>query len=247
MRNDDVMDDKDYKAFVHVKSNLMPSVLSSLSTGGFALTIVEDEEESISILAGREYSLIVVELSYCLNRDYLHRFDLIRSISGAPILALVDAEDYSGAEPFIELADDTMLTRFDPKELALRARALVKKNSISWKAGGIRYPRRIYGELCIHTGQFKVSFQRKRVNVTTTEFLVLQLLSEYPEQVFTREQIFDAVWDENSDSYISKSVNNHVQHLNNKLKEVSGYEYIKPQRGIGYYFLPPQEIRRRIV
>lgn len=231
------------KALVRVDNRLIPSISTSLSACGFCLTIVEDKGEAINIIAAQEYSLIVAEFSP--NCDCGHCFDLVRSISDAPILALVDAADYLDIEPFLKLADDAMLAQFDPQELSIRAKALINNISVAWKYNSESSVRRVYGDLHISIPKFKVTYQRMDIEVTKTEFQILQLLSERPGQVFTREQIYNVVWDELARSYVTKSVNNHVQRLNNKLKKASGYEYIKAKWGIGYYFAPPQAQMRK--
>ena len=57
----------------------------------------------------------------------------MRAVSNAAILVLVYSEDYRDIQPFLECADDAMLSQFDEREFTVRATALAKYPRAPWR------------------------------------------------------------------------------------------------------------------
>jgi DNA-binding response OmpR family regulator len=79
---------------------------------------------------------------------------------------------------------------------------------------------------------------RKRgslVPLTATEFRLLQTLAEHKDQVLTRDQLLDHVWDQRADGIYTRTVDVHIGRLRKKIEnDPSRPEYIVTVAGLGY-------------
>ena len=94
-----------------------------------------------------------------------------------------------------------------------------------------------FHELEIHVKEQEVYRRGIRVSLSRQEFLALQLLSEHPGWVCTKEQIYDAVCSDPKFGSIDNSVYCLIKGIRKKLKN----EYIQTVRGVGYKFVIPEE------
>ena len=94
-----------------------------------------------------------------------------------------------------------------------------------------------FHELEIHVKEQEVYRRGTRVSLSRQEFLVLQLLSEHPGWICTKEQIYNAVYDDEKIVDIDNAVYCLVRSIRKKLKN----KYIQTVRGVGYKFMIPEE------
>lgn len=94
-----------------------------------------------------------------------------------------------------------------------------------------------FHELEIHTKEQEVYWRGERVPLSHQEFLVLCFLTEHPGWVCTKEQIYNAVYDDEKIVDIDNAVYCLVRSIRKKLKN----EYIQTVRGVGYKFMIPEE------
>ena len=94
-----------------------------------------------------------------------------------------------------------------------------------------------YSGLCIDPVQHQISYQRKAIPLTETyEFQTLVYLASQPGRVFTKEQIYQAVWKEEPVD-VSSAVFCIIRNIRQKLREVTTKEYIQTVWGVGYKFV----------
>lgn len=93
------------------------------------------------------------------------------------------------------------------------------------------------GDITIFLDRREVFKRGIKINTTFTEFEILQLLARNPRRVFSREQIYDIVWNEPySGDY--NIVMSHISHLREKLEDDPGNPvYIQTVWGVGYRFI----------
>ena len=94
-----------------------------------------------------------------------------------------------------------------------------------------------FHELEIHTKEQEVYWRGERVPLSHQEFLVLCFLTKHPGWVCTKEQIYNAVYDDEKIVDIDNAVYCLVRSIRKKLKK----EYIQTVRGVGYKFMIPEE------
>ncbi len=149
-------------------------------------------------------------------------------VSSIPIIMLTAKTEEMDRVLGLELgADDYVGKPFSPKELVARVKAVLRR-SVEYKE-----PEKIKvgNKILIDSMKYQVTVDGDLVNLTTTEFKILEILACRKGNVFSREQILNSLW--GSDKVvIDRTVDVHIKHLRSKLGEEG--KIIKNIRGIGY-------------
>lgn len=154
-----------------------------------------------------------------------------------PILMLSARDDLTDKVLGLELgADDYVTKPFEPRELLSRVRAMLR--FAAQRQPGLTSPR---GELPVVFGPIKFWRQKHQVEIngqpvdlTPTEWALMELFLEHPGQVFGRETLLRRIW---GDDFLgdSRTVDTHVQRLRAKLETLSETpRLIQTVRGFGY-------------
>ena len=128
-------------------------------------------------------------------------------------------------------ADDFIPKPFDNAEVLARVEAQLRRyKQFSGPEGGRVLT---HGDLVLDRDSVTVTAAGKPVPLTAREFHILTLLMEHPKKVFTREQLYQQVWE---GAYMGddNTVNVHISNLRAKLAKASPTEYIKTGWGIGF-------------
>lgn len=132
-------------------------------------------------------------------------------------------------------ADDYMTKPFSPRELVARVQVMLRRP----RAGSASPPTvRRFGPLTIRPEAREVELDGLSVDLTRTEFDLLECLSNHPGRVVTRRQLTDAVWgaDWVGDDHV---VDVHIAHLRKKLRDdPSAPHFVLTVRGVGYRLRP---------
>jgi two-component system alkaline phosphatase synthesis response regulator PhoP len=154
------------------------------------------------------------------------------------IIAFLTArgEDYSQIAGFDAGADDYITKPVKPKVLVSRIRALLKRynsadNNIQTTSSQDNTSITL-GDLVIDRERYVVVHQGNELDLPKKEFELLQLLASKPDRVFTRDEIYSAVWGDNI-IVGDRTIDVHIR----KLREKIGQDYIKTIKGVGYKFV----------
>ncbi len=106
------------------------------------------------------------------------------------------------------------------------------------KADNNVYPLVFGTELIINPMYRHVIINGELLELTRTEFDLLYYMAKYPNQIFSRQQLYRQVWHDDLGISGENTVRAHIGNLYKKLADV-GKNYIQNSRGVGYKFVPP--------
>lgn len=127
--------------------------------------------------------------------------------------------------------DDYVTKPFDPTELIARIKANIRRIMPNMDTDTLTI-----GNLSINFKDMSVFKNEKTVDLFTKERMVLFYLAQHPNQVFSVEQLYDAIWGIDTDADV-KTVSVHISTLRKKIEDRPSYpNYIVTVRGFGYKF-----------
>ncbi|MER5294335.1 response regulator transcription factor [Streptomyces pharetrae] len=160
----------------------------------------------------------------------------VREDSQLPIIMLTARGDDFDVIVGLEAgADDYIVKPARPEVIEARIRAVLRR--IEDVAPG-RPATEVHGDLTIDRAGLSVTKAGKRLTLAPSELKLLLHLSAAPEQVFSRQQLLEHVW-EHSYHADARLVDACVRRLRNKIEDESGTpRYVQTLRGFGYRFGP---------
>jgi two-component system phosphate regulon response regulator PhoB/two-component system alkaline phosphatase synthesis response regulator PhoP len=201
----------------------------NLRKAGYRFEGFQEADDLYRYLAREKPNLILLDLMLP-GTDGLEVCRHIRKtedLSGIPIIMLTARGDESDVVVGLELgADDYVTKPFSIKELVARIHAVLRR-----PGGGEAARRIVIGPLVIDLDKFEVVAGGAKVDLTATEFKILQLLASRKGRVFTRDQILDFLWGQEK-AVIDRTIDVHIRNLREKLGEAGSL--IKNIRGVGY-------------
>jgi DNA-binding response OmpR family regulator len=160
----------------------------------------------------------------------------LRDRSDVPIILLTSRRDETDRIAGLELgADDYVVKPFSPQELVSRVRAVLRRAKGSQTAGTspLNFP-----SLMIDPQTRLVTVRGEEIALTAKEFDMLYHLARHPRQVFTRDQLLEAVW--GMSEYIDPgTITVHVRRLREKIEmDPANPAHLVTVWGVGYKFEP---------
>ncbi|MGB9893080.1 MAG: response regulator [Candidatus Saccharicenans sp.] len=153
--------------------------------------------------------------------------------SSLPIIMLTARSQEADRVAGLELgADDYVTKPFSLRELEARIKAVLRRLEKPAR-GELGEKKLAGGKLIINQEKHEVRIKDKAVELSLSEFKILELLTSRPGRVFTRDQILDHLWGQEK-VVIPRTVDVHVRHLREKLGPLGSL--IKSLRGVGYKY-----------
>jgi phosphate regulon transcriptional regulator PhoB len=214
--------------------DLVELVTYNLTREGLKVSSAPDAEEALDMIKKGDFSLIILDRML----PGLQGTELCRIIrnnpktASIPIIMLTAKGEVSDKIQGLETgADDYMAKPFSPKELIARVNAVLRRTSDK----ATREDVITLGNLRIDRERYVVLKNKIPLNLSSTEFKLLLYLVERRGRVFSRDQLLDAIW-QNETFVEPRTVDVHVRRLRTQIEDdPSNPKYIKTRRGVGYY------------
>jgi DNA-binding response OmpR family regulator len=200
----------------------------ALAEEGFAVDLCGDGNEALDLIKVTRFDAIILDVMLP-GRDGLSVLKTLRSRSiSTPVLILTARGSINERVEGLNLgADDYVSKPFSTDELAARTRALIRRSS------GESFSFYRIADLIVRPAERTVERSEHRIDLTSREFALLELLVRHPGRVFTRTQICERVWDYNFDPG-SNVVDVYIQRLRRKIDDPFAQKLIHTVRGTGY-------------
>lgn len=183
--------------------------------------------ENLDILKG--YNLILLDVMLGVDYDGFDICRIIRDEILTPIIfitAKTTEEDL--LEGFSAGGDDYIKKPFTPNELLARVDAHIRREDRKKEQRDII----VSGDINIYKDEKVVCVREEKIELTNKEFAIIELLATNPNRVFTQEQIYDRIYDLDSDS-LYRGISEFVYQIRNKFKKLD-INPINTVRGVGY-------------
>ena len=174
-----------------------------------------------------EYLSVFFALPDFVKQSYLYIVPAFQSYTRFLIVHIADYH-YAKIELLKIGADDYMTKPFDLYELLARIEANLKRTVDNPYQNNNTL---IYKNIKINNSL--VYINGVLVPFTSTELSILELLLQYPQKIFSKQNLYESIWNEPY-AYDDDTINTHISHIRKKIKSITNEDYIQTIWGIGY-------------
>jgi two-component system OmpR family response regulator len=207
----------------------------ALRIAGFETATASDGMSALTAIRNKKPDLLIIDI----NMPLMDGFELVERLrstgDNTPALMLSARADRVDVTRGLTLgADDYVTKPFGLEELLLRVKAILRRSQISTSSGTDLTCGPIKVDEVSHT----VTFADELVDLSPTEFRLLQVLVENKNRVLSKSLLLDEVWGITFESE-STVADTYISYLRKKLHR-DGFEGIKTVRGVGFVIQEPK-------
>jgi len=233
------MADKQKILIVDDDENIAELISLYLIKECFDTRIVHDGDAAVKEFYAYEPDLMLLDLMLP-GKDGYQVCREVRTTSACPIIMLSAKSEVFDKVLGLELGADDYLTKpFDAKEMVARVKALLRRSAMQPKAEPekettVETQMVSYPDLTINLSNYVVSYKDQHIEMPPKELELLYFLAKSPNQVFTREQLYERIW---GFDYVgdTRTVDVHVKRIREKLPDHPSWS-LATVWGVGYKF-----------
>lgn len=208
----------------------------ALKLAGFETQVANDGMSALTALRSYTPDIMIIDI----NMPLMDGFELVERLrkngNGVPVLMLSARADRIDVTRGLTLgADDYVVKPFGLEELVLRLKAILRRSQLS----SIPAATLTCGPISINDSTHTVTFEEDFVDLSPTEYRLLQVLIENKNRVLSKSALLDDVWGITFESE-STVVDTYISYLRKKLHR-DGFEGIKTIRGVGFVIQEPKK------
>jgi two-component system, OmpR family, response regulator PrrA len=219
--------EKPHILVVDDEPNMRAMLELGLSQHGFDVTSAADGAQALEHVRAGTFDAIVLDVMMP-RIDGTSLVPMLRRLTEAPIIMLSarkDAPDQIAA--LTAGADDYVGKPFDLGELAARLHSRLRRPRLA------KRDTLAYGGIILDLPSRRAEFRGSDLGLTVREFDLLTTLTREPNRVFTREQLIDAAWGDET-AVEPNVVDTYISYVRGKLEPLGGRGLIRTIRRVGY-------------
>jgi two-component system phosphate regulon response regulator PhoB len=217
---------------VEDERDLLRVITYNLKQAGFDVVGAPDGETALRAVREERFDIVLLDLMLpdISGTEVCRRLKSNPATASIPVVMVTaKGEEIDRIVGFELGADDYVVKPFNPRELILRVRAILRRVDGPTEAG----ERYTFGVLSVDRAAHRVWVAGEEVAFTALELKLLNMLHDRRGRVLTRDLLLDEVWGSHAD-VTARNVDTHVKRVREKLG-LAG-EYIETVRGVGYRF-----------
>ncbi|MCF8483356.1 MAG: response regulator transcription factor [Rhodospirillum sp.] len=228
-------------ALVDDDRNIVTSVSMTLEAEGFKVVTYSDGAEALRGLVAEPVDLAILDIKMP-RMDGMELLQKLRERTAMPVIFLTSKDDEVDELLGLRMgADDYIKKPFSQRLLIERIRAILRRLEFREGASGadLSAAALVRGDLTLDPDRHLCTWKDRAVDLTVTEFLIIQALAQRPGHVKSRDQLIDAAYGENI--YVDdRTIDSHIKRLRKKFRETDGdFSEIETLYGVGYRYKDP--------
>lgn len=226
-------------ALVDDDRNIITSVSILLESEGYTVRTYRDGEEGLKGIMNNPPDLVVLDIKMP-RMDGMEMLGQLRKDSQVPVIFLTSKDDEIDELLGLRMgADDFIRKPFSQRLLLERIRVLIRRqDAIRQQTSASQNSDDVMqrGPLLLDAGRHLCAWKKEHVNLTVTEFLIVESLARHPGHVKSRDQLIDAAYGEHI--YVDdRTIDSHIKRVRKKFKLVDdNFNQIETLYGVGYRY-----------
>lgn len=226
-------------ALVDDDRNIITSVSILLESEGYKVRSYRDGEEGLKGIVSDPPDLVVLDIKMP-RMDGMEMLGQLRKDSQIPVIFLTSKDDEIDELLGLRMgADDFIRKPFSQRLLLERIRVLIRRQDLMRKqVDGSNASEDVMhrGPLLLDAARHLCAWKKAHVNLTVTEFLIVESLARHPGHVKSRDQLIDAAYGEHI--YVDdRTIDSHIKRVRKKFKVVDDdFNQIETLYGVGYRY-----------
>ncbi|MFP6698334.1 MAG: response regulator transcription factor [Alphaproteobacteria bacterium] len=217
--------------------NILTSVSIALEAEGYKVTTHTEGQAALLAMTDRAPDLAVLDIKMP-GMDGMELLNRLRRVSTVPVIFLTSKDEEIDEMLGLKMgADDYIRKPFSQRLLIERIRAVLRRTEAAAKpSSGDDGELLIRGDLRLDPTRHECVWRGAEVQLTVTEFLLLQALVKHTGHVKSRDQLMDAAYGDNI--YVDdRTIDSHIKRLRRKFKAADNdFTGIETLYGLGYRF-----------
>ena len=214
--------------------DILRLVSGSLRARGFEMLTAATGSDGVNLCLAQHPDLVILDIELP-DKDGIEVCQEIRRTKLVPIIFLTVRGEETDVVLGLGVGADSYITKpFRIAELVARTEAALRRETV-YAQRKMHRPLLTVKDISLDLSAYEVRKRGSLVPLTATEFRLLQTLAEHKDQVLTRDQLLDHVWDLRADGIYTRTVDVHIGRLRKKIEnDPSRPEYIVTVAGLGY-------------
>ncbi|MFQ5764050.1 MAG: response regulator transcription factor [Rhodospirillales bacterium] len=222
-------------ALVDDDQNILTSLSAALEDEGYRVDTYVDGVEALDGIGRRPVDLAILDIKMP-RMDGMELLGNLRQKDNVPVIFLTSKDDEVDEVMGLRMgADDYVRKPFSQRLLLERIRAVLRRHQLAERdAAAADVFRR--GDLVLDPDRHLCTWKDTEVNLTVTEFLLVEALARRPGHVKNRDQLIDAAYGEHI--YVDdRTIDSHIKRLRRKFRDIDPeFAEIETLYGVGYRY-----------